>query len=87
MRTGIVRSYNPASGFGVIEATDHSHTAVFSKDSLYTAGIHSVDEGDRMEYELRENDEMREKTAHCLRVMRTGLSSISAYKKKVEKKR
>ena len=86
MREGTVVSYEDLTGRGVIVASDKSHSATFNHDNLYTSGIRAIFPGDRVEYELRQHEELQVLTAHCLKVVRSGPLSISASRKKLQKK-
>lgn len=53
MTTGIVKWFNPAKGFGFIEPEDGSNDAFVHISAVERAGLRSLDEGQKVSYELR----------------------------------
>ena len=52
MTIGTVKWFNPAKGFGFIEPEGGGKDAFVHISALERAGIQSLDEGQRVEYEL-----------------------------------
>lgn len=52
MATGTVKWFNPAKGFGFIEPSDGSKDAFVHISAVERAGLHSLREGQKVEYEL-----------------------------------
>jgi CspA family cold shock protein len=55
MATGTVKWYNTAKRFGFITPDDGSSDVFVHVSALEAAGIHSLDEGQKVSYELRES--------------------------------
>lgn len=55
MATGIVKWYNPAKRFGFIKPDDGSSDVFVHVSALEAAGLFSLDENQRIQYELAEN--------------------------------
>ncbi len=53
MTIGTVKWFNSAKGFGFIEPEDGSKDAFVHISAVERAGIHSLDEGQKVEYELQ----------------------------------
>ena len=53
MATGTVKWFNPTKGFGFIEPEDGSKDAFVHISALERAGINSLSEGQKIEYELQ----------------------------------
>ena len=52
MPTGIVKWFNAAKGFGFIEPEDGSKDAFVHISAVESAGLSSLDEGQKISYEL-----------------------------------
>ena len=52
MPTGTVKWFNPAKGFGFIEPNDGSKDAFVHISAVERAGLSSLSEGQKVEYEL-----------------------------------
>ena len=52
MAIGTVKWFNPAKGFGFITPDEGGKDAFVHITALERAGIHGLDEGQRVEYEL-----------------------------------
>jgi CspA family cold shock protein len=52
MITGTVKFFNTTNGFGFIQPEDGSKDAFVHATALERAGIHSLTEGQKVEYEL-----------------------------------
>ncbi len=52
MTTGTVKFFNPAKGFGFIEPEDGSKDAFVHISALERAGISTLNEGQKVSYEL-----------------------------------
>ena len=55
MATGEVKWYNPSKRFGFIKPDDGSGDVFVHVSALEAAGLHGLDEGQRISYELTEN--------------------------------
>ncbi len=53
MTTGTVKWFNPAKGFGFIEPEDGSKDAFVHISAVESAGLHSLNEGQKVTYELQ----------------------------------
>ncbi len=53
MTTGTVKWFNATKGFGFIQPEDSGNDAFVHITALERAGIHSLDEGQRVEFELQ----------------------------------
>ncbi len=53
MTTGTVKWFNPAKGFGFIEPEDGSKDAFVHISAVESAGLHSLNEGQKVSYELQ----------------------------------
>ncbi len=53
MTTGTVKWFNATKGFGFIQPEDGGNDAFVHITALERAGIHSLDEGQRVEFELQ----------------------------------
>ncbi len=56
MATGTVKWFNPAKGFGFIEPEDGSKDAFVHISAVERAGLTSLREGQKVEYELVPGD-------------------------------
>ena len=52
MSVGTVKWFNPSKGYGFIEPTDGSKDVFIHVSALERAGIGSLNEGQRIEYQL-----------------------------------
>ncbi len=52
MSVGTVKWFNPSKGYGFIEPTDGSKDVFIHISALESAGIASLSEGQKIEYEL-----------------------------------
>jgi CspA family cold shock protein len=52
MITGTVKFFNATKGYGFIQPEDGSKDAFVHVTALERAGIHSLDEGQKVQYEL-----------------------------------
>ena len=52
MATGTVKWFNPTKGYGFIEPSDGSSDAFVHISAVERAGIKSLNEGQKVEYEL-----------------------------------
>ncbi len=55
MATGTVKWYNPAKRFGFIAPEDGSGDVFVHVSALEEAGLHTLDEGQRISYELADS--------------------------------
>ena len=56
MATGTVKWFNPAKGYGFIEPEDGGNDAFVHISAVERAGLTSLREGQKVEYELVPND-------------------------------
>jgi CspA family cold shock protein len=56
MATGIVKWYNPAKRFGFIKPDDGSSDVFVHVSALEAAGLMSLDENQKIQYNLAENN-------------------------------
>jgi CspA family cold shock protein len=56
MATGTVKWYNPMKRFGFIKPDDGSSDAFVHASALEAAGLSTLDENQRVQYELTENN-------------------------------
>ncbi|MDP9806062.1 CspA family cold shock protein [Trueperella bonasi] len=54
MATGIVKWFNGEKGFGFIEPEDGSEDVFVHFSAIQSSGFRSLDEGDKVEYEVEE---------------------------------
>ena len=52
MATGVVKWYNPAKRFGFIKPDDGSTDVFVHASALEAAGLHTLDENQKIQYEL-----------------------------------
>ena len=52
MAIGIVKLFNPKTGYGFIEPNDGTEFAFVHKDAIRDAGLESLVEGQKVEYDL-----------------------------------
>ncbi len=52
MATGTVKFFNTSKGFGFIAPTDGGNDVFVHATALERAGIHSLNEGDKVSYEV-----------------------------------
>ncbi len=52
MPTGSVKWFNPTKGYGFIQPSDGSKDAFFHISAVERAGLRSLQEGQKVEYEL-----------------------------------
>lgn len=55
MATGTVKWYNPAKRFGFIKPDDGSSDVFVHASALEAAGLHMLDENQKIQYDLAEN--------------------------------
>ena len=55
MATGTVKWFNPAKRFGFIKPDDGASDVFVHMSALEAAGLHMLDEGQKVQYELAEN--------------------------------
>ncbi|MDE3015441.1 MAG: cold-shock protein [Pseudomonadota bacterium] len=55
MATGTVKWYNPAKRFGFIKPDDDTQDVFVHVSALEAAGLMTLDEGQRVSYDLAEN--------------------------------
>jgi len=53
MPSGTVKWFNPTKGFGFIEPEDGSKDAFVHISAVERAGLHSLNEGQKLSYELQ----------------------------------
>ncbi len=56
MATGTVKWFNPAKGYGFIEPEDGGNDAFVHISAVERAGLTTLNEGQKVEYELVPND-------------------------------
>jgi cold shock protein len=56
MATGMVKWYNPAKRFGFIKPDDGSSDVFVHVSALEAAGLHSLDENQKIQFDLTENN-------------------------------
>ncbi len=56
MATGTVKRFNPAKGYGFIEPEDGGNDAFVHISAVERAGLTTLREGQKVEYELVPND-------------------------------
>jgi cold shock protein len=61
--TGTVKFYNSAKGFGFIAPADGSKDVFVHASALELAGIHSINEGDKVSFVLEDDRKGRGKQA------------------------
>ncbi len=52
MATGIVRLFNPNTGYGFIQPSDGSEMAFVHKNAIEDAGLETLVEGQKVQYDL-----------------------------------
>jgi CspA family cold shock protein len=52
MPTGIVKWFNPSKGFGFIVPDEAGSNVFIHISAVESAGLHSLDEGQKVEYDL-----------------------------------
>ena len=55
MTTGTVKWFNPTKGYGFIQPEDGGQDVFVHISALESAGIHALNEGDKVSYELTSN--------------------------------
>ncbi len=55
MPTGVVKWFNPGKGYGFIQPDDGGNDVFVHKSAVERAGLHSLNEGQKVEYELVPN--------------------------------
>lgn len=55
MAQGTVKWFNPTKGYGFIEPEDKSNDVFVHISAVEKAGLSSLDEGQKLSYELEEN--------------------------------
>ena len=55
MATGVVKWFNPAKRFGFIKPDDGASDVFVHMSALEAAGLHMLDEGQKVQYEMAEN--------------------------------
>ena len=70
---GVVKFYNRTRGFGFIQPEDGSKDVFVHATALEQAGIESIDEGDKVTFEIEDDPKGRGKQATqcCSRVLKT----------------
>ena len=53
MATGVVKWFNPTKGFGFIQPDDGSQDAFVHISALERAGIHTLNEGQKVTFDLQ----------------------------------
>jgi CspA family cold shock protein len=66
--TGTVKFYNPSKGFGFIEPKNGSKDVFVHATALEYAGIRTLNEGDRVSFELEDDRMSRGKQAGHLQL-------------------
>jgi cold shock protein len=56
MATGVVKWYNPMKRFGFIKPDDGASDVFVHVSALEAAGLHTLDENQRVQYELATNN-------------------------------
>ncbi len=52
MPTGVVKWFNPSKGFGFIQPDDGGKDVFVHKSAVESAGLHSLNEGQKVQYEV-----------------------------------
>ena len=68
MTTGTVKWFNPVKGYGFIEPEDGSSDAFVHITAVQQAGLDTLSEGQRVEYELQPGNNGKQ-AAHNLQVL------------------
>lgn len=55
MATGTVKWFNPNKGFGFIQPTDGGNDVFVHISAVEKAGLRSLSEGEKIEYEIQNN--------------------------------
>lgn len=55
MATGTVKWFNPTKGYGFIEPSDGGRDVFVHVSAVQKAGLHGLDEGQKVEYEIVES--------------------------------
>ena len=55
MQTGIVKFYNSAKGYGFIQPTDGSKDVFVHATALERAGLHGLNEGQKVSFDTQED--------------------------------
>jgi CspA family cold shock protein len=55
MATGTVKWFNTTKGYGFIKPDDGSNDVFLHVSDVQAAGLHSVQEGDKLEFERQQN--------------------------------
>ncbi len=55
MATGTVKWFNPTKGFGFIQPDESGDDVFVHRSAVEAAGLHGLDEGQKVAYELEES--------------------------------
>jgi len=65
--SGTVKFFNAAKGYGFVQPQDGSKDVFLHASALQSAGIPSLNEGDRIEFELEDDKKGRGKQASAIK--------------------
>ncbi len=66
MTAGVVKWFNPTKGYGFIQPDDGAKDVFVHISAVEQAGLRGLDEGQRVEYELSENEDNNKISAENL---------------------